>query len=167
MFHLIIHKDKFEVSEYVRKQLKQAVTDAGRPLRATVDLITPESRNLRKYVMGCLVPLLVYLDGNDYRSSKICDYYFEYYKKEFTPEVLKINGKIETFGKSSKGSKALGLFCEKLQDYLHDQHGIYHDSKAVNPEEYKKFRDEIFPFDTSYEDWIDYCIKCGFIRKNI
>ena len=161
---LIIHLDKFEVSDYARKQLRQAVKDNNAPIRAYIETLTPESRQQRKYLMGGLIPLLVYLDGNDYKDNKVCEYYFEHYKKEFSPEVLKIGGKVQTFGKSTKGSKALNSFIEKLQEYLNEQHGLEYDSKTISPDFYKEFRDTIYPFDRTYEDYIDYLIKTKHIK---
>lgn len=161
---IIIHLEKFELSEYWRSKVKQAVKDAGAPIRAEIHTLLPESRNQRKYVMGGLIPLLVYLDGNDYRDSETCDRYFETFKREFTPETMVINGKVEVFGKSSKGGKALQQFTEKLQEFLNDEYGIAYDSKAVNVDEYKKFRDEIYSFSPEYEDWIDYCRKMKYIK---
>jgi hypothetical protein len=164
---VIIHIDKIEISEYWRKVLRQAVKDNGKPIRAIIDPLMPESRNQRRYLMGCLIPILVYLDGNDYKDTKTKEYYFEHYKKEFAPELIKINGKIQTFGKSTKGSKALNNFIEKVQEHLDEQYAIPYDSKATNPEEYKKFRDEIYPFQNEYDDWIDFCVQSKWIRKPI
>lgn len=161
--HLIIKYDSFEISDYNRARLRQAVKDNGRPIRAYIETITPESRSQRKYVMGGLIPLLVYLDGGDYRDTETKEHYFEFLKKELCPTVLTIKGKSEVFGKSTKGSEALGEFCEKLQDYLHEQYGIAYDNKAMNPEEYKKFRDEIYPTELGYEDFVDYCVKMKFL----
>jgi hypothetical protein len=158
---VIIHIDKMEISEYWRKVLRQAVKDNGKPIRAIIDPLMPESRNQRKYLHGCLLPLLVYLDGNDYRDSEILEHYFENYKREFSPELIKINGKIHTFGKSTKGSKALLKFISTLQDYIVDNYGISYDNKAMSTDSYKYWRDVLLTED--YNDYISYCVAMKFI----
>lgn len=111
--------------------------------------------------MGGLMKLAVFLDGQDYKDNEVCERYFEYYKTEFSPELLKIHGKIVTFGKSTKGSKAINNFITKLQDYIHEQHGIAYNNPAMNPEEYNKWRDELSMQST--EDFIEYCVKMKYI----
>lgn len=159
---IIIHDNKFELTDYWRNKVRQAVKDNGSPIRAEIQTLLPESRGMRKYVMGSLIPLLVYLDGNDYRDTKTCDRYFEHYKKEFTPELLKINGKVETFGASSKGSKALGRFAEKLQDYLDEHYSISYSSKIISPDFYKEWRDTLSM--ESMETFIEYCVRLKLLN---
>ena len=115
--------------------------------------------------MGGLLKLLVYLDGNDYRDSDVCEYYFEHYKKEFYPEVLTIKGKVEVFGKSTKGSAGLNRFIERLQEFLNENYGISYDNLSMSPDEYKKFRDEIYMFG-KYTDFIEYCVAMNYIMKH-
>lgn len=158
----IIHDNKFELTDYWRIQIRKAVKDNGAPIRAEIQTLLPESRKMRGYVMGCLIPLLVYLDGNEYKDSKTCDRYFEHYKKEFTPELLKINGKIHTFGASSKGAKSLNVFAEKLQDYLSEHYSIGYDNKVISPDFYKEWRDN-FSME-SVDTFIEYCEKLKLIK---
>lgn len=161
---IIIHDNKFELTDYWRIQIRKAVKDNGAPIRAEIQTLLPESRKMRAYVMGSLIPLLVYLDGNDYKDGDVCDWYFEHYKKEFTPCLLKVHGKIETFGKSSKGSKALGIFAEKLQDYLSEHYAIGYDSKVISPDFYKEWRDT-FSMEST-DTFIEYCEKLKLTRNN-
>lgn len=159
---IIIHDNKFELTDYWRMQIRKAVKDNGAPIRAEIQTLLPESRKMRGYVMGSLIPLLVYLDGNEHKDSKTCDRYFEHYKEEFTPELLKINGKVHTFGASSKGSKALGRFAEKLQDYLSEHYAIGYDSKVISPDFYKEWRDT-FSMEST-DTFIEYCEKLKLIK---
>jgi hypothetical protein len=162
---VIIHRDRLEVSDYHKAKIRQAVTDnEGKPLRGGLELITPESRQQRKYLMGGLMPLLVYLDGNDYRDDETLEHYFEHYKAEFTPEVLKIDGKIQTFGKSTKGAKALRNFIDKLQDHLNENYGISYDNPAINPDKFVEWRDTISMSTT--ESYIEYCVKMKWLSQN-
>lgn len=160
---VIIHENKFELTDYWRNQIKKAVKDNGAPIRAEIQTLLPESRKMRGYVMGSLIPLLVYLDGNEYKDSKTCDRYFEHYKKEFTPELLKIHGKVEAFGASSKGAKSLNVFAEKLQDYLSEHYAVGYDSKVINPDFYKEWKDT-FSMDST-DTFIEYCEKLKLIRR--
>lgn len=146
-------------------QLRKLVKDAGAPVRAEIHPLTPESRNQRKYLMGGLIPLIVYMDGNDYRDTETKERYFDFLKKEFTPELLKINGKIQTFGKSSKGSKALNNFIGKIQDFLNDEYGISYDNPAVNPATYNNWIDTI-SMDTT-DNFIEYCVKMKYINEKV
>ena len=154
--------DRIEISEYHTKLIRQAVKDQGGPIRAEINVLTPESRKARAYLMGGILPLAVYLDGQDYKDSETCERYFEYYKSEFYPVAVKIEGKIRLFGKSTKGSKALKQFTERLQDYLHEQHGISYDNKAMNPECYKEWRDTLSMSTT--DDWITFCRAMKYIE---
>ncbi len=158
---IIIHADKFEITEYWRTQIKKEVKDHEGPIRAEIQTLLPESRAMRGYVNGGLIPLLVYLDGNDYKKSDVCEFYFWHYKKEFTPEAIKVGGKIELKPKSSKGAKALKVFADKIQDYLDENHGIPYDSLVTNPEHYKNWRDTISMDST--DTYIEYCQKLKLI----
>lgn len=158
--------DKIELTDYWASKMRQLVKDAGSPVRGEIHVLTPESSNLRRYVFGCLIKLLIYMDGNDHKDAKVSEYYFENYKRELSPEVIKINGKVQVFGKSTKGSRALKSFAEKLQDVLHDEYGIRRDNKALSPDEYKKFAEEIYSFSGDYEDFVDYAVKLGWINKD-
>jgi hypothetical protein len=155
-FTCILHSNRFEIDEYWKGRIAFAVkANDGKPIRAIIETVTPESRQQRKYLHGCILPLLVYLDGQDYRNDEILDYYFQFLKTEFTPELLKINGKIQTFGKSTKGSKALRNFIDRLQDFLHDEYGISYDNKAISTDAYKEWRDTLAM--NTNDDWISYC----------
>lgn len=162
---IVLRDGKIEMSEFHKGKVREALRDANGPIRAEIHTLLPESRKMRAYVMGGLIPLATYMDGHDHTDSEICGWYFEHFKKEFTPHAIKIDGKIQVFGKSSKGSNSLKVFAEKLQDHLAEQHGIEYSSKAVSPVEYKRFRDEIYPFQMEYKDYIDYCEKMKWIRK--
>lgn len=161
---IILTDKSIEISEFNRKKLRQAVKDNGRPIKGYISTTMPESRKQRGYLMGGLIPLLVYLDGNDYKDKDMLDFYFQEYKKELQPEFVTINGTPRKRGKSTKGSESLNQFIEKLQEFLAEQYGIDHNCPAINPEEYKKFRDEIY-FDSEYEDFISYAVDMKWIKR--
>jgi hypothetical protein len=162
---IVITEKSLEISEYWRKRLKQAVKDNGEPVRGYIETSMPESRKQRGYLMGGLIPLLVYLDGNDYKDGDLLEYYFEHYKKEFQPETILINKKVQIRGKSTKGREALNKFIERMHEYLDEQYGIDMSNKAINPEEYKTFRDKIY-FSGKWDDFISYAVDMKWIKNH-
>jgi hypothetical protein len=159
---IILHQSKIEMSDYWKRTVHDKLIDIKKT-RAYIHTTQPESRKQRGFCMASLIPLLVYLDGNDHKDGQITDWYFEFYKKELTPATLNIKGKIQTVGQSTKGSENLNNFIDKLQDYLDEQYGIKRDSKIVSPDEYKKFKDTIYPFSNEYDDFIDYAVKMKWL----
>ncbi len=124
--------------------------------KVEIKLLTPESRNQRGYFEGAVIPLFVYLDGADYRDNEVVRYYRDYYiKPEFNGEAMTINGKAIKVGKSTKNQ--LQNLIEKVVDWLEEQYGIDR-RECLDPEEYKKFRDEIYPV-TDYDSYIDYLVE--------
>lgn len=158
---VIIHYERIEISEDNRKLLKQAVRDNGAPLRAEISIITPESRKLRGYLHGGLIPVWIYSNGGDWRDSKLNEHYFDVAKYEFSPEAVKIDGKVHLVGKSSKGSKALKRLAEALYDHLIEDYAI--NPKVLDPAHYRQFSDEIYGF-SDYEDYISYCIAIKLLK---
>ncbi len=162
---IVLMDGRIEMSEFHKGKVRQALRDNQGPIRAEIHTLLPESRKQRAYLMGCLIPLIVYFDGNDYTDGETLERYFEFLKMELAPEVMRVGGKIRTFGQSTKGSKRLNTFIEKVQEYLQEQYGLEYSSKAINPDEYKKFSDEIYPFQTEYRDYLHYCDKLKWIKR--
>ncbi len=150
---IIIHESRFEIGEYHLKKIKEAVKDG--PVRAQIETIVPESRQQRKYLHGSLIPLWIALDGNDYKNQEINDFYFEQMKREFSPEAIKIHGKIQIRGKSSRGAKALNTLTEKLIDMMVEEYGLKYDSEVLKPANFEKFRDELYMTGT-WDSYLDY-----------
>lgn len=152
---IIIHEEKLELSEYHSKKLKELVKENQAPLRAILETIVPESRQQRRFLHGGLIPLWVALDGNDWRDHEVCDFYFEEAKKEYSPEAIKIRGKVVIRAKSSKGSKALNKLTESLIDMLVEHYGLAYNTEVLKPDNYIKFRDELY-MTGSWETYLDY-----------
>lgn len=159
---LKIHYDKLELSPYWASRLKQAVRDSGKPLRAEINVLTAESRKQRKYLHGGLIPVYAYVNGLDWKDDKVLDWLFEVAKKEFTPEAIKVDGKVHVVGRSSKGGRALSELTDKLYDYLTEQYAV--NPKAIDPNEYKRFQDEIYAIG-EYDSFVDYCEKLGWLTR--
>lgn len=169
--HLIIHKDdkspkgiRFEISDYWVSMIRKELKESGESmLKAIISFIIPESNNQRRFLHGGLIPLWIKLDGNNFKDSSLCDFYFEVFKREHYPEAVKINGKVEIRGKSSKGSKALNKITEMMIDFLVENYGLRYESEVLNPENYKKFRDELFSTG-KWERYLDYCEEMGWLK---
>lgn len=162
---LIIHRKdtgiRFELTEYWQKRISQELTDQeNKPIKAYIETVLPESRNQRGY-FHALITLWVYLDGGDYRNSRICEVYFEEFKKEFFPEVVKVKGKIVVYGKTSKGN--LRKMTEKLLEMLDEEYGVSPTAEVIKPDNYKHFIEEIFSF-SEYENYIEYSKSLGWLE---
>lgn len=120
----------------------------------TIEPTLPESRNQRAFYHAAVLVLWAYLDGKNYRDSLVLEQMHEIAKREFNGEVMVVNGTPHKVSKSTKGLLNKG-YLERVIDYLVESYGI--DQGAVlNPEIYKKFRDEVYPFTSKYDTFIDY-----------
>lgn len=168
---IIIHKDpkspkgfRFSLSDYhcmnIRKELKEV-----EQLRATMEFVLPESRKMRGFLMGGLIPVQVYLDGNDYRDSSVIDFYFERFGCEAFPEAIKRNGQVELKRQSSKGRRMLPKYTEKYIEYLVDDYGLKYDSEVIKPENYKHFRDQVYATG-KWDHYLEYAKDMGWLEFN-
>lgn len=121
---------------------------------------TPESREVRGFYHGAVIPLWVFLDGNDYRDSAICAHYHNEAKKEFNGDIIIRAGKKEKIGKSTKGKLNSG-YVDRVIDSLEEQYGIDR-SKVLDTELYKKWRDEIYPYGGA-DNFIQYMSEIGLL----
>lgn len=109
--------------------------------------ITPtfkESDKQRGFFEGGVVPLVAYLDGKDYTDSEVLRNTREWLKCEFNSQFEVIGGKSHRIGKSTKGKLNEG-FLERVIDWIEEQYGVKRE-EVLNPAEFKKWRDEVFPF---------------------
>lgn len=161
---VIIRPDSLELSDYNKRRLHDVSIQNGGSCRGHIVFNMPESSKERRFFHGALIRLWVYLDGSDWKDSTTCNRYFEIFMLENFPEVQKINGKIHTFGKSSKGAKMLNACTERLVDYLCDSYGFRHDSPVFATANFKKWRDELMSY--SNEDYIEYLVRTKVIDKD-
>lgn len=124
--------------------------------------VLPESRNQRGFYEGAVIKLWAYLDGNDYKSSKIVKQYHENANREFNGEDLVINGKCKRVGGSSKGKLNSGML-ENVIMYLEENYAVKRE-ECMNHEHYKQFRDEIY-MEGNYDTYIDYLISLNRLPK--
>lgn len=147
-----------EHQDYLKR--KYVGERAGRRIRLTIEEVTPESRNLRKFYHGAIIPLWAYLDDKDYRDSTVLLKLHEVAKEEFNPEWVNVSGKMYKVGKTSKG-KELQPFVEKIIDFLVEQYGI-DPLEVLNPDVYKDWASRIYPFGGP-DTFIGYLISIGKI----
>ncbi len=162
-FTILLKSDSIGIDDYWKSKIKEAVkANENQPLRAEVQILNPESNQQRRYLFGSLISLWAFMDSNDYKDPAVLEHYFEHAKVEFSPEIVKIKGKMHVFGKSSKGSKALNSLITKIQDYLCENYGITYSNKALSPDEYKRWADEIAISTT--DDFIQFCVKMKYLK---
>lgn len=160
----ILTGDQIQLSDYNSRLIKDKVKENGSPIKAHIVFNLPESRQARGYFHGGLVKLWVYLDNDDYKDTKTCARYFDIFMMENFPEVQKINGKIHTFGQSSKGSKMLNKCTERLTDMLVSEYGLEYSSPMFVTENFIKWRDELMSF--GMETFIEYAERMKWVDKN-
>ena len=132
--------------------------------KISLEMLTPESRQQRKFYEGAVIPLWAYLDDKDYKDNQVCENMREVAKIEFNGAMEEVGGKVYKIGKSTKGELNKG-FLERVIENLEEQYGI--DRKEVlNPADYKHWRDTIFPYGGP-NCYIDYLIDCGRLKKKI
>lgn len=148
-------------NDYQRDKFRQLLKE-NEGIRVKIELDTPESTNQRAFYHGAVLPLWAYLDGKDYRDGDILNQLHEIAKREFNGEIIMIHGKPEKVGKSTKGLLRSG-YLERVIDYLVENYGI-DQGLVLNPELYKKFRDEIYPFDTKYDTFIEYMKDLNLLK---
>lgn len=142
-------------SQYNRNRFKQDLKD-NKGAKYVIERITPESREMRGFFEGGVVALACYYQDNlDHRNNEHLKIMREWLKQEFNSEYVTINDKAHLVSKSSKGSKVLRELINKTVEWLEEQGA---NTDVLNPEEYKHWRDAIFPFEGP-ENYIDYLVS--------
>lgn len=121
-----------------------------------IQRITPESREMRGFFEGAVIPLACFYQENlDHRNNEHRIMMREWLKLEFCPETVEIGGKRHKVPKSTKGGKALRNITEKTIEWIEEQGG---QTKVLNPNEYKHWRDAIFPYGGP-DNYIDFLVS--------
>lgn len=147
-------------SEFARVAFKKHLQNND---GAVFDIVkrTPESRKQRKYYHSAVLQLFAFLDGKDYKNPDIIDQYHELCKVEFNGEIIVSKSFTTKVGRSTQGKLHEG-YLERIIDHLEANYGIDR-SKVLDPKLHKKFMNEIYPFQTQYETFIDYMLKLGLL----
>ncbi len=150
--------------EFPNDSVRISFTDdmkANPGVRYEVKRLMPESRHQRSFYEGAVICLWMWLDGKDHHDSRLHKKYHELANEEFNGEVEFIADKPVRVGKSSSGK--LHEIVDKVIDFLEEQYGIKRQD-CLDPEDYKKFIDEIF-MDGKYEDYIEYLCDKGVLKR--
>lgn len=153
-------KGKLEFSEYTRKAFNDfLVKNVG--MRIEIRAMLPESKNQRAFYHGAVVPLFAYLNDLDYRDHDTLEKVHKWLSMEFNGEVLVMQGKVKKIPQTTKGKLRDG-YLEAVIDNMAEHYAI-DPMVSLNPETYKKWRDEVFPF-SDIDNFIDYMKKAGIIK---
>lgn len=144
-------------TEYNRSRFRKDLADND-GARYKIERVSPESREQRGFYHGAVIPLWAFLDGNDWRDSNTLEHYHHEAKKEFNGGMIMRNGKQEVYGKSTKGELNKG-YLDRVVDHLEEQYAIKRQD-VLNPEEYKKWRDEIYGLG-GVDNFIEYMVEIG------
>lgn len=158
---VILHIGKIEVNEYWTKRINQACKDVGGSIRGFIDTNVVESKNQRAFYHGAIIPLWAYLNDLDYRDHKILEQVHIILATEFNGELLIAKGKSYKVPTSTKGKLNKG-YMEAIIDNMVENYAI-DPMKVLDIEEYKRFRDTIFPY-SDIDNFITYMIKKGLLK---
>lgn len=149
---LIIKPTSFGLTDFWKAKLHDYIVKLGGECRGYLIILLPESRKQRKFYHGAVLTLYAYLNGLDYRDNEVLDFLHEELKREFNGEDIILDGKRKRMGRSTRGH--LKEYLDRVIDYLEEQYGIDR-GIVLNPELYKKFRDEIYG-EGEFDTFIDY-----------
>lgn len=150
------------MSEYTKKGFVDFLRE-NEGMRVQITPLMPESEKMRGYFEGAIVPFITFFqESMDHHDSKDLHRVREWLKQEFNGEVIVIAGKQQRITKSTKS--VLKGFMERVLDWCGEQG---YPMELANPEEYKKWRDTIFPFGNinDPDNFIDYLVQIGKLRK--
>jgi len=127
-------------SDHTRKRFQQEARERDWP-RAEISFVTPESRKMRSFLHGSVIPMIVWHQhGMDHQSSKDCDAVFEWMKEEFG-EWVTVAGRAKRVSASSRGR--LREFTQRVIDWGMEQG---YPMELCDPDGYRKWHDEIYSF---------------------
>jgi hypothetical protein len=151
----------FNFGDHERVRFKQYLRDHPDAL-LKISPVLPESRKLRRFYHGAVLPLWAFLDGKDYRSADVLADLHEVAKLEFNGHLIEVGGKPFKIGKSTRDG-ALRGYVERVIEYLMESYGV-DPSQVLNPEQYKYFMQAVF-MHGQYEDYISYLIAEGRLKR--
>lgn len=158
-FPAYIDNGKLKMSNFYASKFAEDIAKNPKA-RYEVVRLTPESRNMRRYFEGCLVPLVTfYQDNLDYRNSKDRDKVRGWLKQEFIGESVAVNGIIKKVAISSKGE--LKKLVEATMDWLIENYAP--PQEAVSPSHYSDWRDTIYP-NGGPDTYIGFLVETGVLK---
>lgn len=163
-FHAIAQGGRLNMNEYTKKMFIDFLRE-NEGMRVEIKSLTPESTQLRGFFEGGIVPFITYFQhGMNHRDYKDIHKVREWLKTEFNGDIVVLGGKQHKITKSSKG--VLKEFIERVLDWAGEQG---YPIELLNPDEYKRWRDEIFPTGelNDPDNYIDFLVSIGKLTKNI
>ena len=161
-YYAIAKNGRLNMNEYTRKAFLDFLS-ANEDMRLEIRALLPESQKMRGYFEGAIVPFITFFqEGLNHRDYKDLKNVREWLKIEFNGDFLAVGGKTHKITKSTKTN--LKEFIEKLMDWMGEQG---YPIELLNPEDYKKWRDEIFPSGeiTDPDNYIDFLVSINKIKK--
>lgn len=129
--------------------------------RVGISLLVPESSKQRGYFEGAICPMVAFFqEGLDHKNYEDVKTVREMLKIEFNGVYVRVGDKSTKIGGSTKGELNQG-FLDRVVDWMEEQYGINR-AEVLDPKEYKKWRDEIFPYGGP-DTFIDYLVSVGKI----
>lgn len=161
-YYAIAKNGRLNMNEYTRKAFSDFLSE-NEDMRLEIRALLPESQKMRGYFEGAIVPFITFFqEGLNHRDYKDLKNVREWLKIEFNGDFLAVGGKTHKITKSTKTN--LKEFIEKLMDWMGEQG---YPIELLNPEDYKKWRDEIFPSGeiTDPDNYIDFLVSINKIKK--
>lgn len=144
-----------------RRRFK-AFLAANPGIRLKITAQLPESRKMRGFLEGGIIPLIAYYqEGMNHRNPDDCARIREWLKEEHNGELVDIGGVVHKIGKTTKGREALTAFLERVMDWLIENYQP--PKEAIDPENHKHWRDTIFPIKGA-DNYIDYLAETGILK---
>lgn len=155
-------KDGFDFGEIKPKVIHHAKHNIGK--RFILEDLEPESKKQRGFFEGAVIPMWVYLDGNDHRSSIRQKQYHELAKEEFNPEIIIYLGKQKKVAGSTKGKlNGENGMINKVIDFLEEQYAIKRE-EVLLPSKYKHWKDTIYPYKCA-DNYVDYLVETKQLKR--
>lgn len=154
---------RLKMAEYTKAKFMDFLK-ANENARIEIRPVLPESNKQRRYLEGAIFPLVTYyqehLDHRNYEDRRMVR---EWLKQELNGGIVIVNGEQKKIGKSTKGSKELNAFLERVMDWLVENYQP--PAEAYDVKTYEDWRDRIYPTGDGADNFIDYLVETGVLRK--
>ena len=161
-FYAIAKSGSLRMNDYTKKGFIDFLRE-NEDMRLEITPLLPESQRMRGYFEGAIVPFITFFqEGMNHRDYKDLHKVREWLKTEFNGDVVLLGGKQHRITKSTKN--LLKGFMEQVLDWCGEQG---YPIELLNTENYKKWRDEIFPTGeiTDPDNYIDFLVQIGKLHK--
>lgn len=161
-FYAIAQNGRLNMNEYTKKAFIDFLRE-NEDMRMEITSLLPESKNMRGWFEGGVVPFITYFqEGMNHRDYKDIHKVREWLKTEFNGDVVILGGKQHRVTKSTKN--LLKGFLERVIEWAEEQG---YPTNLLNPDEYKRWRDEIFPTGEieDPDNYIDFLVSIGKLHK--